>query len=97
MKNSGIFVMVALFVILSFLMSFGALFKIMHWRGANEMVIGGMGTAFVVCVGCFIYIVREFISQDIDNKPIWIICLLISLIATSILYFVNKETLRNKV
>lgn len=96
MKNSGILIIVVLVVILFFLMIFGALFKIMHWHGANEMLIGGMFMAFVICVGCFIYMIREFLTHDIEHKAVWIICLFISPIATSILYFINKEKLTSK-
>lgn len=40
----------------------GALFKIMHWPGANEMLIGGMGTE------CLIFLISAFEKphQDTD-------------------------------
>jgi len=40
----------------------GALFKIMHWPGANEMLILGMGTeAVIFCISAF-----EPIHQEVD-------------------------------
>lgn len=40
----------------------GALFKIMHWPGANEMLILGMGTeAIIFCISAF-----EPIHQEVD-------------------------------
>lgn len=40
----------------------GALFKIMHWPGANEMLIIGMGTeAVIFCISAF-----EPIHQEVD-------------------------------
>ncbi len=40
----------------------GALFKIMHWKGANEMLIIGMGTeAVIFCISAF-----EPIHQEVD-------------------------------
>ncbi len=43
----------------------GALFKIMHWPGANQMLIAGMGTEVLI------FIVSSFEPQHIDQHYNW--------------------------
>jgi hypothetical protein len=82
-------ILVIIVAISCILITLGALFKIMHWNGADEMLIVGM------CAQCLIIIVFfiDVILASIDNKWSWIIGGVLNPIGGSIIYFSNKNDL----
>jgi hypothetical protein len=90
MKNKIIKIIIAIVVVVSYLLIiFGALFKLMHWTGADEMLKLAIGSQILVIIVYFINIILSPISK----KWAWIIGGLLNPFGCAIIYYFNKNDL----
>jgi lipid-A-disaccharide synthase-like uncharacterized protein len=81
------------FLIVSFCLNFiGALFKILHWPLANELLIGGVGLNLFTSV----LVVYDIYSNKIFNKPFWILSMFILPTIAPIVYLIRRKELVQK-
>lgn len=89
--NNKILKIIAVLIIAlsSIIITLGALFKIMHWAGADEMLIGGMVSQSLIIIVYFM----DIVLAPIDKKWSWIIGGMLNPIGGAIIYFSNKNDL----
>lgn len=92
MKQNKLLFYIALTItcVSSVLVVIGALFKIMHWPWANEMLIAGMLTQSLIIIVYFI----DIAMTPIPNKWSWIVGSLFNPIGAAIIYIANKNDLK---
>jgi hypothetical protein len=87
------FVTATVIVIMFIVAIIGAMFKIMHWPGANEMLITSMFGG-ILLFGITLY---DMIVSPIRKRAIWIITLCFAPLLVGLLYtFLRNDMLESK-
>lgn len=75
------------------LMIIGGLFKIMHWPGANQMLIASMFSLVLL----YAISIGLILTKKVHRKFVWIIAALISPVSTLIIYLGIKDDLKTEI
>lgn len=84
--------LIAVFIISIAIGLLGALFKIMHWPWANEMLI----LAFLVTLILFVILFYDMMTFPIKKKPLWILGLIVSPLIIGLIYCFMREDLLDR-
>jgi hypothetical protein len=87
------FIIAGIIIVMLTIAVIGALFKIMHWPYANEMLITAMSGG----IALFFAILYDIIVSPIRTKPIWIITLCFAPLLVGFLYtFLRNDMLESR-
>ncbi len=86
------FYLVSVFVFSITIGLLGALFKLMHWPWADEMLVIALLTTLILCV----ILLYDMLTFPIKKKPLWIFGLIISPLIVGLIYCFMRDDLLDK-
>ena len=69
----------------------GALFKILHLPGANEILILSMGSMVFTTIVLWAIAIFQIISSSFENKVLWLFLMFIFPSATPVVFLLTKD------
>ena len=82
----GAFILNSVFVVL------GALMKILHYPGANEILVAGL----LLIPVTWALIIWDILNNPIRNKPLWMIAVFVSWNVAALVYLLMRDSLLTK-
>jgi hypothetical protein len=86
------FLLASVIIIMFVIAIIGALFKIMHWPGANEMLLLSFFGALIV-LGLTLY---DMVVSPIRKKAIWIVTLFFAPLLVGLLYTFLRDDMLDR-